>query len=209
MTYMRILLVLTSCFGLAIFAGAAQQEDQENQHNKKKGGTQSQQAVVHPTTAPKIKGQGRYNEKVQQPTSVQHYRKGNTFSGQTNAATNLNSSKSNKFSGQTNVSGNAASTKFNKGKFSSQTNMGGNAKFQKQHFNLQTNKAVTKDKTLNFNQTFKMAASRNGKEVGESKKLVEGWEQGGRWTSRRWKRAERSNENLNSHKPPRKIPRRL
>ncbi len=163
MTYMRILLVLTSCFGLAIFAGAAQQEDQENQHNKKKGGTQSQQAVVHPTTAPKIKGQGRYNANVQQPTSVQHYRKGNTFSGQTNAATNLNSSKSNKFSGQTNVSGNAASTKFNKGKFSSQTNMGGNAKFQKQHFNLQTNKVVTKYKTVNFNQNFKIAGAQNWK----------------------------------------------
>ncbi len=163
MTYMRILLVLTSCFGLAIFAGAAQQEDQENQHNKKKGGTQSRQAVVQPTTAPKIKGQGRYNANVQQPTSVQHYRKGNTFSGQTNAATNLNSSKSNKFSGQTNVSGNAASTKFNKGKFSSQTNMGGNAKFQKQHFNLQTNKVVTKYKTVNFNQNFKIAGAQNWK----------------------------------------------
>src|SRR5260370_2113275 len=136
MTYMRMLLVLTSCFGLAIFAGAAQQEDQENQQNKKKGGTQSQQAVVHPTTAPKIKGQGRYNANVQQPTSVKHYRKGNTFSGQTNAATNLNSSKSNNFSGQTNVSGNAARTKFNKGKFSSKTTMGGNTNCHEQPYKL-------------------------------------------------------------------------
>ncbi len=62
-----------------------------------------------------------------------------------------------------NASGNAAATKFNKGKFSSQTNVTGGAKFQKKHFNLQTNQVNTKYKTVNFNQNYKIAGAHNWK----------------------------------------------
>jgi hypothetical protein len=157
---MRILLVLACCFGLAIFAGAAQPEDQEHGKKKEKGNVQSQQ-VVAPTPHPGGKAK---------------------FHTQTNVSerTNLNSSKSNKLEaihkggakkwqgpvtdGNPNVSGNAASTKFNKGKFSSQTNVtGGNVKFQKKHFNLQTNVVNTKYKTVNFNQNYKIAGAQKWK----------------------------------------------
>src|SRR6266568_5099214 len=73
---MRILLVLTSCFGLALFAGAAQQDDQDTNKGKKKGGqnVQSQQ-VVAPTPHPGGKAK---------------------FHAQGSERANLNSSKSNK-----------------------------------------------------------------------------------------------------------------
>jgi hypothetical protein len=94
--------------------------------------------------------------------------------GQANMATNLNSSKSNKFKasgqtgGQLNTAGNAASTKFNKTKFGAQGNVGGggNVKFQKQHFNLQTNNkqvVINKYKTVNFNQNYKIAGANKWK----------------------------------------------
>jgi len=173
---MRTLLVSICCLWLASFAGAAQQQQDQDQGNpqvKKKGGqnVQSQQ-VVAPT--PHAGGKVKYhatgnvsgagagtNANVQQNATLRT-RHGN-ISGQTNAATNLNSSKSNAFrtktQGQTNVSGNAATTKFGKAKLSSQTNVGGTAKFQKQHFNLQTNKVVTKYKTVNFSQNYKIAGA--------------------------------------------------
>jgi hypothetical protein len=153
---MRILSVLTCCFGLALFAGAAQQDDQGNNKGKKKGGGNAPSQTVAPSG-------GRKLESIHKPGSV--------------SGTNLNSSKSNvqKWKGpslnaktggnvNTNVSGNAASTKFNKGKFSSQTNVtGGNVKFQKKHFNLQTNVVNTKYKTVNFNQNYKIAGAQKWK----------------------------------------------
>jgi Putative peptidoglycan binding domain len=152
---MRKLLILTCCIGLASLVGAAPRDGEEVQ-NKKKGGAgkaPQQQQVVAPQTGKKFKAGAGV---------------------QGNAATNLNSSKSNKFKasgqvgGQANASGNAASTKFNKTKFGAQGNVGGggNFKFQKQHFNLQTqNKQVVinKYKTVNFNQNYKIAGAHNWK----------------------------------------------
>jgi len=152
---MRILLVLTCCFGLALFAGAAQQQqdqDQGNPQGKKKGGqnVQSQQ-VVAPT--PHVGGKAKF-----------HAQGSNAAVGTTgsNAPVISHGNAKAKFHAQGNVSGNvsgnAASTKFNKGKFSSQTKVQG-MKFQKQHFNLQTNKVVTKYKTVNFNQNYKISGA--------------------------------------------------
>ncbi len=147
---MRILLVLACCFGLASFAGAAEQNDENHQNKKKGGGNAPPSQTVAPT---------RKLESIHKPGTV-------------STRTNLNSSKSNayKYHGpvtgqtQTNVSGNAASTKFNKGKFSSQTNVtGGNVKFPKKHFNLQTNVVNTKYKTVNFNQNYKIAGAQKWK----------------------------------------------
>src|SRR5438270_4121939 len=80
-TYMRILLVLTSCVGLALFAGAAQHDDQNNNNNqyKKKGGGNAQpqqQQVVTQQTGKKYKagaGAGGNVQNFQQPSSV-HYK---------------------------------------------------------------------------------------------------------------------------------------
>src|SRR5947207_15874314 len=54
---MRILLVLTCCFGLASLAGAAQQDDQNQNQGKKKGGgnAPAQQQAVTPQTGKKNK----------------------------------------------------------------------------------------------------------------------------------------------------------
>jgi len=172
---MEKLLTLTCCFALALIAGAAQQDNDQNQQNKKKGGggggNPPPQKPV--TTAPaKVHGGQHYNANTNlqgQGMGQQHFKQKNAFSGQTNATTNLNSSKSNKFNKQfnqqTNVSGNAASTKFGKGKFG-QAKMGGGQgmKFQKQHFNLQTNNkqvVINKYKTVTFNQNFKIAGAQN------------------------------------------------
>ena len=156
---MRKLLTLTCCFGLALLASAAQQNNnQNNPQNKKKGGNAPSQQQHVATTPKSVHGTQHYNAKMQGQglTGQQHYKKGGTLSGQTTTTTNFKGSKSNKFSNQTNTSGNAASTKFGKGKFgSSQSNAQG-MKFSKQHFNLQTNKVVTKYKTVTFNKNFKI-----------------------------------------------------
>src|SRR5438132_8911951 len=160
---MRILSVLTCCFGLALFAGAAQQDDQDINKGKKKGGNaqsqQQQQQVVAPQTGKKFKaGPGGGNaQNFKQPSTVTNYNKptGKNAKKWQGPVTDGNPA---------NVSGNAASTKFNKGKFSSQTNVtGGNVKFQKKHFNLQTNKVVNKYKTVNFNQNYKIAGAQKWK----------------------------------------------
>jgi Putative peptidoglycan binding domain len=159
---MRKLLTLTCCFGLALLASAAQNNNQNNnQQNKKRGGNaqQQQQVVTGPT---KLHGTQHYNPNAQQSlTGQQHYKgqkfSGQKFSGQTTTNTKLNTtkfSKQQKFGAQnqTNVSGNAASTKFNKGKLGQAQGM----KFQKQHFNLQTNKVVNKYKTVTFSKNYKI-----------------------------------------------------
>lgn len=186
---MRILLTLTCCLGLATFAGAAQPDNQGqgNQQYKKKGGGNApqQQATGRPQTLTFKPGRF-HNQQLNQGAgaggqtnaatnfnssrSNKFNKQGLGASGPANAAANLNSSKSNKFKasgqtgGQVNTSGNAASTKFNKTKFGAQGNVGGggNVKFQKQHFNLQTNNkqvVINKYKTVNFNQNFKIAGA--------------------------------------------------
>ena len=177
---MRILLVLTCCFGLAFFAGAAQQDDQgQNQGKKKGGGNAPAQQVTTQQTGKVYKagpGGGPHHTNVQQPSTVGNYKAtgknakkwqagGNptdvsgNVSGDANVKTKLGK---NKFSSQTNVSDNAASTKFNKGKFSSQTNVGGNVKFQKKHFNL-SNNPNPKYQAVKFNGNYQIAGAKNWK----------------------------------------------
>jgi len=76
---MRILLVLTSCLALAIFAGAAQQQqdDQTTTQGKKKGGgnAPAQEQAVTPQTGKKYKagpGGGPHGQNFQQQSTV-HY----------------------------------------------------------------------------------------------------------------------------------------
>jgi len=151
------------CFGLASFAGAAQQDDQNPNQVKKKGGgnAPAQQQAVTPQTGKKYKagpGGGPHGQNFQQQSTV-HYKgtgkNAKNWQGPVTGGTQTNVSG--------NASGNAATTKFNKGKFSSQTNVTGGAKFQKQHFNLQTNKVVNKYKTVNFNSNYKIAGAQNWK----------------------------------------------
>src|SRR2546430_14060929 len=77
---MRILLVLACCFGLASFAGAAQQDDQNQNQNqgKKKGGgnAPAQEQAVTPQTGKKYKagpGGGPHGQNFQQQSTV-HYK---------------------------------------------------------------------------------------------------------------------------------------
>jgi len=161
---MRKLLTLTCCVGLASLVGAAQQNGENK--NKKKGGNNApqQQQVVTPQTGKKYKtgpGGGTHHgqvENYQQPNTVGNYNalnKKNKWQGQGS----VNSANQYKHKGQFqnqsgNLSGNAANTQFNKSKkFSNQ----GNYKFQKQHFNLQTNNSqyvVNKYKTVNYNKNY-------------------------------------------------------
>jgi hypothetical protein len=164
---MRTVLSLACCFGLALMAGAAQQDDQNQQNKKKGGGNPPPRQPV--TTAPaKVHGGQHYNANAnlqgQGMTGQQHYKKGNAVGGQTNMGTNLNSSKSNKFNKQSNISGNAANTNFNKTTVNKNITVNKNFKFQKQHFNLQTNNKqliINKYKTVTFNQNFKIAGAQN------------------------------------------------
>ncbi len=136
MLIMRILLVLTCCFGLASFAGAAQQDDQNQNQGKKKGGGNAQsqqQQVVAPQTGKKFKagpGGGPHTQNFQQPSTVTHYnatgKKGKWQGPVTGGNPNL--------SGQTNVS--AKNTTFNK---SVNKNITVNKNFKVQKFNLPKN----------------------------------------------------------------------
>src|SRR5260370_13297248 len=71
---MRILLVLTCCFGLVSFAGAAQQDDQNQNQGKKKGGGNAQSQQVTTQQAGKVykagPGGGRHTQNFQQPGTV-------------------------------------------------------------------------------------------------------------------------------------------
>jgi Putative peptidoglycan binding domain len=131
---MKKLLTLTCCFGIALMTAAAQQ----NQQNKKKGGNPPPQR--HVQTAP---------TKVH---ATPQLKKGTTFTGQKTTTTNF---KGTKFSKQSNISGNAASTKFNK----TTVNKTKNVTFQKQKFNLQTNKVVNNYKTVTFNKNYRIAGA--------------------------------------------------
>lgn len=174
---MRKLLTLTCCVGLASLVGAAQHDDQDSNKGKKKGGGNAPQQVAAPQSIPqtgkKFKtgpGSGpHYNaQNFQQPNTVTNYQQtgkhGKKWQGPVTGQTQTNVSG--------NVSGNAANTKFNKSKVgpgnaANATGGGGNAmKFQKKHFNLQTNNkqvVINKYKTVNFNQNFKIAGANKWK----------------------------------------------
>jgi len=150
---MRILLVLTCCVGLALFAGAAQPDDAGNHQGKKKGGGNAPAQQVTTQQTGKVykagPGGGPHNAQFQQQSTV--HCKGAGKTGQKWQAQT-----------QTNVYGNAASTTFNKGKFSSQGNVGGNVKFQKKHFNLTSNPSQ-KYQAVKFNQNYKIAGANKWK----------------------------------------------
>jgi hypothetical protein len=178
---MRKLLTLTCCIGLVSLASAAPRDGDEIQ-NKKKGGNgnaQVQQQVMAPQTVPQTgkkfrktgaAGGNLYNaQNFQQPNTVGNFNQGgkkgyNKWQGPVTGQTQTNVSG--------NFSGNAAGNKFNKAKFG-QANAanasvgGGNAlKFQKKHFNLQTNNkqiVINKYKTVNFNQNYKIAGANKWK----------------------------------------------
>ena len=144
---MRILLVLTCCVGLALFAGAAQQQQNNSPPPKKRGGNVQQQGVTQPTGGRMHKagpGAGPGVHNFQQPTTT-HFKNTSKLQGTGNVAP-------------------ASSTKFNKSNVVNKNinkNVTINKNFQKQHFNLQTNKVVTKYKTVTFNKNFKIAGAQN------------------------------------------------
>jgi hypothetical protein len=156
---MKKLLTLTCCVGLASLVGAAQQNNNQNQQNKKKGGGNGavQQSVVTPQSGKKFKTTG---------TGVHNFQQAGT-------AGNLNQggNKFHKSQGQGNLSSNANTTSFNKTKnltVNKNTNINKNVtvnknfKYQKQHFNLQTNNkqiVINKYKTVNFNGNYKIAGA--------------------------------------------------
>jgi hypothetical protein len=161
---MRILLVLTCCFGLASFAGAAQQDDQNQNQGKKKGGggnAQAQQQVTTPQTGKKFKaggGGGPHSVNVQQPATV-HYKGAGKNKGQGQTQTNV--------SGQTNLPAvqsntNAAyKTKLGKAKVSANATGGAGAvKFQKKHFSL-ANNPNPRYQAVRFNGNYRISGSQN------------------------------------------------
>jgi len=162
--HMRILLTLTACFGLALFASAAQQPDDQNnqqQQYKKKGGN-AQQNVVQPTTT----GGGNKVYKAG-PGSGPHTQHTQNFQQSATVHPNVGNKKT-KWQGpgtgnNANISGNAANSKFNKTNVNKNVNVNKNFKFQKKQFNLQTNKVVNKYKTVNYNSNYKIAGANKWK----------------------------------------------
>jgi len=151
---MRILLTLTACFGLALFASAAQHDDQNNnnQQQYKKKGSNAPQQTVAPTGGGKVYGNKQYkHQNFQQPNTV----------GGNNAGSKV---YKNKWQGQGNPTG-ANTTTFNKSKnvnVNKNLTVNKNFKFQKKQFNLQTkNKqvVVNKYKTVNYNANYKIAGA--------------------------------------------------
>ena len=171
---MRIFLVLTCCFGLALFAGAAPTiDDSQNPQSKKKGGGNAPSGQVTTQETGKVyktgPGGGPHNKSFQQSSTSTTYQatgkhakkwQGPVTTGgnQTNvsAQANLPAVQSN-----TNA---AYKTKFGKAKFSSQTSVtgGGNFKFQKKHFNLANNPSQ-KYQAVKFNQNYKIAGANKWK----------------------------------------------
>lgn len=136
---MRILLTLTCCVGLALFAGAAQQQNYNNNPQyKKKGGNAPQQQVVTP--------QGN-----------KHLNKMGAGSGNPNAV-NYNANKF-KYQNQSNVNANA-NVSGNKFKYQNQSNLSGSGnpnkfKYQKQSqggLNPASNTSFNKSKNVNINK---------------------------------------------------------
>jgi Putative peptidoglycan binding domain len=152
---MRILLVLTCCVGLTLFAGAAQQDDQGNQQYKKKGGGQApqQQAVVQPKT--KVQGKTHYNANFQQPATVHYKGTGKNAKNWQGPVAGGNPN----FSSQTNVS--AKNTTLNK-TTNINKNITVNKNFKVQKFNL-GNQPSGKYQAVKFNGNFHIAGAQNWK----------------------------------------------
>ena len=155
---MRILLVLTCCFGLASFAGAAQQDDQNPNQGKKKGGgnAPAQQQAVTPQTGKVYKagpGGGRHTQNFQQPGTVTYKGTGKNAQKWQGPVTGGNPN----LSGQTN--GSAKNTTFNK---SVNKNITVNKNFKVQKFNLPKN-ANPKYQAVKFNGNYHISGAQNWK----------------------------------------------
>lgn len=151
---MRILLVITCSFGLALYAGAAQHDDHDNNQGKKKGGKNapSQQAVTQqPGGKQKFykkagPGSGSYNANVQQPSTVHSTAK--SWHGPITGQGNLSTAKSTTFNKTTTLNKNITVNK--------------NTTFKVQHFNL-GNQANAKYQAVKFNGNFHIAGAQNWK----------------------------------------------
>ena len=154
---MRILLVLTCCFGLASFAGAAQQDDENQKQGKKKGGGNAQsQQVTTPQTGKVYKagpGGGRHTQNFQQPGTVTYKGTGKNAKNWQGPVTGGNPN----LSGQTNVS--AKNTTFNK---SVNKNITVNKNFKVQKFNLSKN-PNPKYQAVKFNGNYHISGAQNWK----------------------------------------------
>ncbi|HWY50779.1 MAG TPA: peptidoglycan-binding domain-containing protein [Chthoniobacterales bacterium] len=153
---MRILLVLTCCFGLASFAGAAQQDDQGNNQGKKKGGgnAPSRQVTTQQTgkTYKAGSSSGPHTANFQQQGTVHYKGAGkNKWQGPVTGGNSTN------LSSQTNVS--AKNTTFNKSVNKSVTV---NKNFKVQHFNL-GNQPNGKYQAVKFNGNYQIAGAHNWK----------------------------------------------
>src|SRR5437763_1161911 len=141
---MRILLVLTCCVGLALFAGAAQPEDPGNHHGKKKGdeGNAPTQQVTTQQTGKKFKagpGGGPHTQNFQQQSTL-----------------NYKTTGKNKWQGPVtggNPGGVSGNNKFNKS-LTVNKNITVNKNYKIQKFNL-SNKPSGKYQTVKFSQNYK------------------------------------------------------
>lgn len=156
---MRILLVLTCCFGLASFAGAAQQDDQGNNQGKKKGGGKAPSQQVTTQQTGKVykagPGGGPHNANFQQQGTV-HYK----GAGKNKSQGPVTGGNPTNLSGQTNVS--AKNTTFNKSvnKNTVNKNITVNKNFKVQHFNL-GNQPNGKYQAVKFNGNYQIAGAHN------------------------------------------------
>jgi hypothetical protein len=144
---MRILLVLTCCLGLVLFAGAAQQDDQNNNKGKKKGGNNAptQQTVAPYSGKQKFKPQHQYAPNQTYVPNQTHVNK--SFKKTTTTGGNLSST--------------ANSTTFNKSKTINK-NITVNKNFKVQKFNL-PKQPNAKYQAVKFNQNYKIAGAQNWK----------------------------------------------
>jgi hypothetical protein len=158
---MRILLTLTCCLGLALFAGAAQQNNNNNQnpqYKKKGGGNAPQGQVVTPQANKHLNKVG-----VGGNQNVQNFQHTNTVGNY--KANKYNANKLNahgQMAGQGNVAP-ASGTTFNKTKnVNINKNVMVNKNFKVQKFNL-GNKPIGKYQAVKFNQNYKFAGAQNWK----------------------------------------------
>src|SRR6478672_3984554 len=150
---MRILLTLTCCVGLALFAGAAQPEDKggNNQYKKK---NQSSQPVVTQQTNTGGSGKKFYKTGPGGGPHTQTFQQGGTA----NYTVTNKANKKVKFQGQGgNLSTSASNTSFNKTK-----NITVNKTYKIKQFNL-GNQPSGKYQAVKFNGNYQIAGANKWK----------------------------------------------
>ncbi len=150
---MKILLTLTCCVGLAVFASASQQNNNNQQFKKKGGGNApQQQPVATQQTGKKFKTTGGATN-----TQFKNFQQSKNFQ-----STNTGQFKSKaKFQNQSAINSSASNTTFNKTK-NVNKNLTVNKNFKVQKFNL-GNKPSGKYQAVKFNQNFKFAGAQKWK----------------------------------------------